>query len=1197
MDTNIVTNTTIDNSLIMENQDALFTNILNNIDPGDVTIEPADGVALADQVAPTQLQDRIPVPTNYVISAKFKITPAAFVGADVPAEVQERMINVEVTLAWLVPADIANQGGWENFVQAASQGALFVAFKFPNDPKTIVFATNPSQRTVQIGHGFNQPFNLGLVTGAVWGNYRGAVDPDSLPESAPLDPGLELSGRIGVTMTVPAISRLISNALAATVDVASGLITGALLASGAGSPLALAADYIGSILENVVRTGSFGIGASWRGEISTNAEEVTLYGPLGTRAYNREDFARAALTFMAWDMRNFGIPEIAYSKMQWQLEQGSSYFQLSPVTGGWSRITTQGSAIEVVPRRNYGDPGMALINYLNVWGQAVAQDAADPNATSPLTYRDLTPPPAANGLPSRQWVRMYQNIDSGPEAVAVVQHLKQTLSPATWQQFLEGLRPMAEPLGLNLGLSELNPVAPATPELQQARAYLDRDWNKNSNPQETRYIEEIPSDIYNQIRADLGLDLVAGNGTWVIPDYYDPNLPTGDPALEELFPSDFTDITYANLTDDEVQVDAVALTPIDGVVLHTGDGGGKYTGTERNDIMRGAAGIDNLDGGAGDDLVIGTGPEDTLTGGEGNDIAAYLASQTGVTLDLSNLANVVDVEAVGGSDFADTIVTSTARNLPVYGFAGDDIITGSEGAIVYSDFSPEFLERFGASLGLDAENLPGGNDEIDMKNAATGTVLAGGGNDTVYIDMTATVGADGRSVINLPTGLTLDGGEGTDRLVLRVVNPDSGLLVYSIPDLPGNMTNFERVQVGTNIVGVPGISSAPVAHNAPEGWQNARGTPDVISGNGAWPGGGGLEVSNVSGPSPFGGTMGLLVSTPNNGWEETINTTLTGLTVGQTYTTQFAWQQASVLNDPSGLLEGGSVRVRIGDEVREIQPIGTAASDDWQIETISFTATAETMEFEVSSVGNRNGAIVVDTFGPNVALQNTLTSVAENANAERSVKVGDIAVNGDSGNLQLSLAGPDADKFEIVGTELYLKSGVPVDYETQQSLTVSIVADDPATVNIDTQTDFTIAIENIDTLELRNTVTSIRENTPTDASLPVADVVAEPAVGPLVLEGPDAGKFEIVNGQLFLKAGTVLDYEAQQTLNVTVRATMPRIQRRARICRSRSEISMYSMWSTNRTRTPASTKIPTRRAGCSWETSFSTVHRRTSMSR
>jgi hypothetical protein len=75
------------------------------------------------------------------------------------------------------------------------------------------------------------------------------------------------------------------------------------------------------------------------------------------------------------------------------------------------------------------------------------------------------------------------------------------------------------------------------------------------------------------------------------------------------------------------------------------------------------------------------------------------------------------------------------------------------------------------------------------------------------------------------------------------------------------------------------------------------------------------------------------------------------------------------------------------------------------------------------------------------------------------------------------------------------------------------------------------------TVALANTTTSLAENASTTPRLKVADiVVTDDALGVnnLSLSGADAALFEIAGFELYLKAGTILDYETNPVLDVTV---------------------------------------------------------------
>jgi len=186
---------------------------------------------------------------------------------------------------------------------------------------------------------------------------------------------------------------------------------------------------------------------------------------------------------------------------------------------------------------------------------------------------------------------------------------------------------------------------------------------------------------------------------------------------------------------------------------------------------------------------------------------------------------------------------------------------------------------------------------------------------------------------------------------------------------------------------------------------------------------------------------------------------------------------------------------------------------------------------------------------PTVDLANTITSLPENADTSSRIKVADTVVMNDAlGTNVLSLDGADAALFEIVGTGLYLRAGTVLDYETKAVLNVTVAVDDPAVGGTpDAEAALSIAVTDVNeapTVALANTVTSLAENTDTASRVKVADiVVTDGASGTnvLSLSGADAALFEIVDAGLYLRAGTVLDYEAKAALNVTVAVDDPAV--------------------------------------------------------
>ena len=80
---------------------------------------------------------------------------------------------------------------------------------------------------------------------------------------------------------------------------------------------------------------------------------------------------------------------------------------------------------------------------------------------------------------------------------------------------------------------------------------------------------------------------------------------------------------------------------------------------------------------------------------------------------------------------------------------------------------------------------------------------------------------------------------------------------------------------------------------------------------------------------------------------------------------------------------------------------------------------------------------------PTIVLTNVITGLAENADTSSAVRIADIEINDDAlGSNLLTLAGPDAESFEIVGSQIFLRAGTPLDFETKTSFHFTVAVDD-----------------------------------------------------------------------------------------------------------------------------------------------------------
>ncbi len=132
---------------------------------------------------------------------------------------------------------------------------------------------------------------------------------------------------------------------------------------------------------------------------------------------------------------------------------------------------------------------------------------------------------------------------------------------------------------------------------------------------------------------------------------------------------------------------------------------------------------------------------------------------------------------------------------------------------------------------------------------------------------------------------------------------------------------------------------------------------------------------------------------------------------------------------------------------------------------------------------------------PTLALSNTVTSLAENADTSAAIKVADITITDDGlGTNTLSLSGADAALFEITSSALYLEAGATLDYETNPVLNVTVAVNDPAVGgNPDDSESLAISITDINEAPVAHdqSVTT-DEDTPVAITLTGSDVDGDP---------------------------------------------------------------------------------------------------------
>jgi Ca2+-binding RTX toxin-like protein len=546
---------------------------------------------------------------------------------------------------------------------------------------------------------------------------------------------------------------------------------------------------------------------------------------------------------------------------------------------------------------------------------------------------------------------------------------------------------------------------------------------------------------------------------------------------------------YSNVIDDTV-TSGVTINMAAGTV--TGDASIGTDTLRSIEFIRGSNFADSYDatgfGLAGALNVGNSGTFNEIEGMGGNDT---IISNGNTRIAFYNATGAVTVDLAAGTATGDSSV-------------GTDSIMGS-GVIQVagSRFGDTFYGR--DTVGQTAENFEGraGDDFIDGR----------GGFDRALYNMDGAV-ASGITV-NLAAGtVTGDSAVGTD--TLQSIEGVRGTNFADAFDATGFSTSSTNAGSGSDFNEFEGLGGA-----------------DTITGNGN---------TRISYASATGGVVVNFSTGTATGDASVGSDTFTGVfsVVGSNFDDTYVFSSGDGAHVITNFVAGG------GPDKIDLSGVSGMADLASVLAVATQNGSQTVLDFGNGDVLWLNnvtlGNLVADDFifssnqAPSVSLANVVASLPENT--ATPVKVADIVVTDDGGTNNLSLTGADAASFEIVGTELYLKAGVSLDYEGLSSLQVVVQVDDPSIgATPDSSANLTLAITNVN-------------EAPTDISLTgnaVAENAAGAVVGTLSTVDPDAGdthtytvddsRFEVVGNTLRLKAGEALDFETEPSVDVEVTTT------------------------------------------------------------
>jgi Ca2+-binding RTX toxin-like protein len=228
-------------------------------------------------------------------------------------------------------------------------------------------------------------------------------------------------------------------------------------------------------------------------------------------------------------------------------------------------------------------------------------------------------------------------------------------------------------------------------------------------------------------------------------------------------------------------------------------------GSQANDTITLAAGVNVIDGQAGDDTITAGAANDIVSGGAGNDVFNYTMGDGADTVDGGAGSDTLNVVGAAGADTLDVIFGGTA-------------ITSFEGGAVTG------VEAFTVNLGAGTDTLTFAGTTAAITVDLTAGTASGG--FTSLIGVENVVGGSGADALIDLAGVnnTLTGGAGNDTFVVH----DAGDVVSEANGLAGGVDTVQSFVTYT-------ISDVDVENLTLLGTGNINGTGNaavnVITGN------------------------------------------------------------------------------------------------------------------------------------------------------------------------------------------------------------------------------------------------------------------------------------------------------------------------------------------------------------------------------
>ncbi len=556
------------------------------------------------------------------------------------------------------------------------------------------------------------------------------------------------------------------------------------------------------------------------------------------------------------------------------------------------------------------------------------------------------------------------------------------------------------------------------------------------------------------------------------------------------------------------------------------------SGKRGNDQLLGLAGNDDINGGTGNDVADGGSGSDKLKLGAGDDVAIYRYGENAGAHDKYDGGAGTDTLRLEftAAEWAGAAVKADVTRFATF-LANQNQTDGLESGFKFTAFDLDarhfealrvFVDGIEVDLNTQTNHAPvaisdsnGGDAVIEAgvgpgDSSATGNVLVNDtdtdAGDTKVVSAVNGVAANVGAVVTGIYGTLTLAANGVWTYALDDADADSNSLAqgavvqdvfnYTMRDTAG------AVSSSTLTIDVTGSNDAPILANA-------------------------IADQNATEDAPFSFTLAA--------------GTFADVDLGDTFALSAKLVNDAPLpdwltfNPATGEFSGTPLDGDVGEiDVRVTATDGSAATafDD----------------FKLSIAG-------INTAPTGFALGNVLESLPEDAAAGSRVKVADITYQDDAQGTETFVpTGPHAGFFEVDGTEVFLKAGAPLDFETGPGLLLSIDMFETERSSAPLSSVFT----SISITDVRDApsvdvqfVREFADGTTIARPTMVAFVsVKDDALGShdVTLSGPDAALFTLIDTasgpfvsyQLMLNAGVTL-HAADAPLSVTFSVDDPGI--------------------------------------------------------